>query len=721
MSKQLRRLDSESDLEEPESQVYQEMKQLQTTKGISQMITEIIHEEELDEVEDKHKYMKNLVGRKLSQLDSPTESVKSAHSSKPFQSPRKTLKRDTVFFEKSDFDILSIREYDYIEIKKCEKCAIHEQSENEGRASAKKIVSLLKKRQDYNPDLQSDWNGLEEVTTYSADTQEPIVDYRCHIELLPQMEKVEIHVSDGVYAVQQDGHWLTKMHSIKEFIKDLLTFVEIANDKMISSWCYSRNKYLEQKFKMHCLFNSDRESEDQKRIKNRDFYSVLKIDTHVHHSQSMNGKQLLEFMKKKFRQCPEEVVYLDDGKEMTLKDIQKRFKFKTEELNIDLLDVQADKSLYKRFDRFTSKYSPLGQPLLRSIFLKTDNYIKGKYIAEITQDMIKNMDRHTYAEWRITIYGKSSSEWRKKAQWLIKNKLQHPNIRWIIQLPRLYSVYRKSGELNSFQDMIDNIFRPLFEVTINPEVDPDLYQALFSISAFDCVDDENQHENFFLQHLRIQPIHWTKDSNPHYAYWIYYIYANLSSLNQLRQQRGLNTLDLRPHCGLNGNIDHLACAYLLAKGINHGIILEQSPVLKYLYYLKQIGISMSPIANNKLTCKYADSPFNSYFRQGLNVCLSTDDPLMLHITDQPLLEEYAIAQQIFDLYNVDMAELARNSVRCSSFESIIKEFYVGTHYEKMYKTTNNPERNNVPQSRFLFRQETLKEEYQYLQELSKSQ
>lgn len=33
-----------------------------------------------------------------------------------------------------------------------------------------------------------------------------------------------------------------------------------------------------------------------------------------------------------------------------------------------------------------------------------------------------------------------------------------------------------------------------------------------------------------------------------------------------------------------------------------------------------------------------------------------------------------------------MAELARNSVRCSSFESIIKEYYLGTEYEKMYKT-----------------------------------
>ena len=28
--------------------------------------------------------------------------------------------------------------------------------------------------------------------------------------------------------------------------------------------------------------------------------------------------------------------------------------------------------------------------------------------------------------------------------------------------------------------------------------------------------------------------------------------------------RGLNTFDFRPHCGEAGNIDHLACAYLLA-------------------------------------------------------------------------------------------------------------------------------------------------------------
>ena len=162
--------------------------------------------------------------------------------------------------------------------------------------------------------------------------------------------------------------------------------------------------------------------------------------------------------------------------------------------------------------------------------------------------------------------------------------------------------------------MIDNIFKPLFDITINPTLDPDLYQALFTIVGFDCIDDETKHENFFLQHLKIQPKDWTKPTNPHYAYWIYYIYANLTSLNALRKMRGLNTFDFRPHCGEAGNIDHLACAYLLAQGISHGLVLEESPVLKYLYYLKQIGISMSPIANNKIVCKYSESPFNNYFR-----------------------------------------------------------------------------------------------------------
>lgn len=51
----------------------------------------------------------------------------------------------------------------------------------------------------------------------------------------------------------------------------------------------------------------------------------------------------------------------------------------------------------------------------------------------------------------------------------------------MIQIPRLYSVYRKAGVINNFQNMLDNLFKPIFEVTLNPESDPDLYSLLFQV------------------------------------------------------------------------------------------------------------------------------------------------------------------------------------------------------------------------------------------------
>lgn len=47
------------------------------------------------------------------------------------------------------------------------------------------------------------------------------------------------------------------------------------------------------------------------------------------------------------------------------------------DLNVDLLDVHADKSTFHRFDKFNLKYNPCGQSRLREIFLKQDNLIQG--------------------------------------------------------------------------------------------------------------------------------------------------------------------------------------------------------------------------------------------------------------------------------------------------------------------------------------------------------
>eukprot|EP00828_Plagiopyla_frontata_P048071 TRINITY_DN909_c0_g1_i3.p3 TRINITY_DN909_c0_g1~~TRINITY_DN909_c0_g1_i3.p3 ORF type:complete len:154 (+),score=26.79 TRINITY_DN909_c0_g1_i3:388-849(+) len=147
-------------------------------------------------------------------------------------------------------------------------------------------------------------------------------------------------------------------------------------------------------------------------------------------------------------------------------------------------------------------------------------------------------------------------------------------------------------------------------------------------------------------------------------------------------------------------------------------MLEKSPVLQYLYYLKQIGIAVSPISNNKLFLKYNENPFPAFFAKGLNVSLSTDDPLILHLTKEPLLEEFAVATQVWNLTNVDLAELSRNSVLQSSFEKVLKKHWLGEEYESQSIYANNPIQTNMPFSRLFFRTNTYKEENDYLNKFS---
>lgn len=51
-----------------------------------------------------------------------------------------------------------------------------------------------------------------------------------------------------------------------------------------------------------------------------------------------------------------------------------------------------------------------------------------------------------------------------------------------LQLPRLYNVYKQMGIVKSFQNIIDNVFIPLFEVTIDPSSHPQLHVFLLMVS-----------------------------------------------------------------------------------------------------------------------------------------------------------------------------------------------------------------------------------------------
>jgi len=166
----------------------------------------------------------------------------------------------------------------------------------------------------------------------------------------------------------------------------------------------------------------------------------------------------------------------------------------------------------------------------------------------------------------------------------------------------------------------------------------------------------------------------------------------------------------RPHAGEAGELHHLDAAFLLADSVAHGINLRKSVALQYLYYVCQIGLAMSPCSNNHLFLSYQKHPFHTFFSQGMNVSLSTDDPLMFHQTKEPLMEEYSLAKQFFRLSSADLCELARNSVLQSGFQSTVKAQWLGS--EDL--SENIIERTNVPNTRLKFRRQCLRDELRLL-------
>lgn len=369
---------------------------------------------------------------------------------------------------------------------------------------------------------------------------------------------------------------------------------------------------------------------------------------------------------------------------------------------------QAHTDSFHRFDKFNLKYNPVGESRLREIFLKTDNYINGRYLAEITKEVISDLESSKYqmVEWRISIYGRSIHEWDKLAAWVVDNKLFSPNVRWLIQVPRLYDVYKSSGMMENFEQVITNVFQPLFEVTKDPSSHPKLHVFLQRVVGFDSVDDESKAERRLYRKYPI-PREWDTKQNPPYSYWLYFMFANIASLNNWRQRRGFNTFVLRPHCGEAGDPDHLAVGFLCCHSISHGILLRKVPLLQYLYYLDQIGIAMSPLSNNALFLTYDKNPCASFFKRGLNVSLSTDDPLQFAFTKEPLIEEYSVAAQIYKFSAVDMCELAKHSVDQSGFELSLKKRWLGSACGLPGVAGNNVAKSNVPDIREAFRHETL--------------
>lgn len=487
---------------------------------------------------------------------------------------------------------------------------------------------------------------------------------------------------------------LVSVPNIDEFVKDYKRLEDLCCNGAMRSFCFQRLQMLSAAFKMHVTANGAVENEAQSNLLGTDFYRTMKIDNHIHLAAAASAKQFVDFVGDKLQRESDTVV-LESGQ--TLEQVFQSAGLSVDHLTIDAFNVLADYSVYQRFDNFNSKYSPFRLAQLRKIFLKVDNIMDGRYFAELTKVVLSRLEQSkghkSAAEMRLSIYGMERFEWFQLAKWVLRDwdggdyfsggPVLSTHNRWLVQIPRLWRIYCMKGKVKQerrrFQDMLENIFCPLFEATMHPEKHPEISELLKHIVGFDSVDDEGSSE---VPCNAVRPSEWYQEDNPTFSWQLYYLWANIEVLNTLRREKGLNTFSFRPHAGETGDVMHLAASYLLSQSVNHGINLDRQVSLQYLYYLDQIGLSISPLSNNFLFRKIATNPFPKLFKRGLNVTLSTDDPLLFHMSDDALLEEYSVARASFDLSMTDISEIARNSVLQSDFEDNLKVKWLGSDYKR---------------------------------------
>jgi AMP deaminase len=60
-------------------------------------------------------------------------------------------------------------------------------------------------------------------------------------------------------------------------------------------------------------------------------------------------------------------------------------------------------------------------------------------------------------EIRVSIYGHKGNDWEILTEWITRNSIQSKLNRWLIQVPRLYHLYKANKALHSFQDLLNSM------------------------------------------------------------------------------------------------------------------------------------------------------------------------------------------------------------------------------------------------------------------------
>lgn len=560
--------------------------------------------------------------------------------------------------------------------------------------------------------------------------------------------------------------------SFHEFLQDLNSIIDASINKTGVMLSMRRLDYLKSKFESYILLNEHQEIVKTKLNPHRDFYNCRKIDNNIGLSMCMTKKHLLNVINLKLREEPDRIVFDDrKGLQLTLEQLFEPYFEATnsKRLNVDdlfefgLIDRNfgsVDDSNVLNIDNDTDYEAIMKNEILSRIeqtFLRIENSINGEYLSTILKQVLSDYEKSKYQFGEIGInfnlldtYRAGQSKWDSLTDWIIDNKLVSYNVKWIIRIPRNYSILREQGQVKCFQDFLNLIFEPLFKVSINPLENPKLHYFMTKISAFDLLSVDKLHRDESLFEVtRLQsPKKWTSTENPPYSYYLYYLFANFCKLNNFRKSRSMCTFNLRPHVasisdrsGLGIITESLSTCFLLSKNIINGEKLENYPVLQYLYYLKQIGITMSPLCWNKTLqlsndddshiesnagFAYEKNPAIEFFQIGMRVSLSTNKPLFSSLTREPLIEEYSVAGSMHKLSGVDLCELCRNSVLISEYNGDLKRHWIGVkynddteHHAIGWESSDEfgIQRCNVPNMRLDYRIDSLNLEHRFIEKL----
>ena len=514
-----------------------------------------------------------------------------------------------------------------------------------------------------------------------------------------------------------------------EYARDVLRVMAIARTGPVVSTCWKRNHMLQERYNFHVLLHDELEKRAVMRS-GTDLYRIVKVDNHIHLNRAVSSNTLLSFIKEKLlveadtivvhasrgvqqqqqqqqqqnkngeqeqeyqeeqqkqqKQASKQKDTIPTGKDITLKELFELYGLRPEDLSLESMGTHAGSDTFHRYDLWVEKSTLFGRDRLRNLFLSYKNELGGRYFAEVLREGLRDTmaggDPSLRFELRVGLHDLGG--YARLARWAVDSGLARwPACRFLVQLARDYPKHRARGTVRSFADYLSALFAPLFDVTKDPAACPELDAFLQAVSGFDCVGNEAEGALAPAPLAALPPPdRWTSAAQPPYAYYLYYLNANIQSLNNFRLLTGRNVFDFRPHCGETGDVAHLAAAYLAAKSIAHGTQLRDNPALSYLYYINQIGITASPLSESATHTEMAENPFHVFFKRGLNVSLSTDTPLQIHMTDEPVLEEYATAAQMWKLSLADLCEIARNSVLQSGFTRAEKEAWLGPGYDLM--------------------------------------